>query len=190
MVTLGAMVHQRLSLLLLQVSPHQYSQISSIGKLPKLDADEWKKAFIGASSYVRVVQAFSTTQDCKVFLATLHEYIDKGISLIVTNQKTDKGMCVGIKSGEPDGRFYTEHVHTKPDDNDQSFTANKRRRIFNGTDDFNFNNGRNLSAVRVIVGRPNGESFDMTPYKEDSERIRMLIERLFSDDESSTRAVA
>lgn len=187
MVALGAIVHQRLNLLLLQVSPHQYSQIFSIGKLPNLDVAEWEKAFVGSSSYVRAVQAFATIKDCRVFLSTLHEFVDKGISFLVTNMKTDRGMCVNVKSGEPEGRFYTEHVHTKPDNDDPGITANRRRRVFNGTEDFNINNGRNLSAVRIIVGRPNGGSYDMTPYKEDSERVGMLIERLFLDDESSTR---
>ncbi len=181
MKVLGTMMRQRLILLLLQVAPDQYTKLYSIGKLPNLDADEWKNAFVGAASFVRAAQAFSAIEECSVYCASLHEDLDVGLNMVVINHKTNLGFCVLVSSSNNDERFYTEHVHTLPWENDDSVVAHKRRRIFDGTAKFNQFNQRDFMAIRIAVGRPNGEAIDLNPYPEDTYCVRLRMERIHEE---------
>ncbi len=182
MVALRAVAQKRLSEVILQVAPEQLATIMQLGRLPNMDADNWKQLFAYAMSFAYAVQVFDSLEECSVYPANLHERIDIGLDLIVTDNDSCKGYCVQVNCAIPEHGFWSEHVYERPFDRETDTKSMRRKRIFDGTERFNDFNRRDCSAVRINVGKVGDEIHSLDPLEHDRARLRKLFERIESRD--------
>lgn len=173
---LGCMIQNRLSLFLTEIHQEEIGKIFLLGRASGIKQSIWESQFLGAAARARTIATFLEIEDCRLFLPTIFENLSLGVDLIVLqDQKVD--WCLAIKSGASGTPLSIEHVHTRPHERNPAFRAADRRRIFDGARDMeNMYDGEFLPA-RVMVGKTNERSYDLTVYKEDVAHVRDFLRR-------------
>lgn len=173
-VVLGCMIQHRLTKLLIDVHPQELDRIYLLGRAGEIDQYLWETSFVGAASCARAVCTFLETNQGRIFLPSVFEDCMLGIDLIILNYKRDN-WCVSVKAGRPSTPMIIEHVHTRPNNEDSSHKSEDRRRIFDGSHRMEELYDGTFRACRIVVGKTNGNAYDLTVYEEDTNRLHQFI---------------
>jgi hypothetical protein len=190
MATVKMITIRKLSDVILQVAPDQLQTILQLGKLPNMDAATWKRLFAYAASFAYVVQVFDSLHECSVFPSSLHEGIDIGLDMVVIDNDSLKGFCVQVNCGDPKREMWVEPVLERPTSRETDTRGQRRKRIFDGTEQFNKFNDRNCTAIRTVVGRVGEEVHDLCPLDMDRARARKVLQSIAQQEHNGGRRLA
>ncbi len=165
--TTGAMLQNRLSLLLLDIHERQHEHVLSIGKQNGQINNGWYGQFLGACGLVRVIRALSSIDGVQIFLANVLDDVDFGIDLFACHRKRD--LAISVKSGKISSLMTAAPFLFKPLEN------GKEQAIYNGAGLAKVHYDIDFLPVLVVVGRSGTQSFDLKPHKEDVEALRRLF---------------
>ncbi len=157
---LGAMIQQRLSLVLASVVEAQHQILFELGRRIGYDRMEWENAFVGAAACARTIMAFCHIRDCEVFLPSIHEDVDDGIDLFIRYGPVE--LAVDVKSGFVTTGLDAIVLAERPTDTEDERTSTRRQRFFDKVRRFNVDHDTGFVPVVVRVGRPNGGRYDLT----------------------------
>ncbi len=156
---LGAMIQQRLSLVLASVVEAQHQMLFELGRHIGYDRMEWENAFVGAAACARTIMAFCSIRDCEVFLPSIHEDVDDGVDLFVRYGPVE--LALDIKTGVSGTGLDALVLAERPSDIEVAQTSARRRRFFDKVRRFNVDNDTGFVPVIVRVGRLNGGRYDL-----------------------------
>jgi|GEM_PF-2473616 len=192
-IVMGGMMQQRLTLLLLEMSPQQAARLYGLGKFPNVIEYGWKVELLGAAAAARAIQTFYEIDPLIVRLPTLFEDIDCGIDLFVDVSPTLL-LAVSVKSNGDRSSMLAEVQWTPPQMSDQSMDAIQRRAIIQGVQRLNFHLNRQVLPVRVVVGRRNRSTLEFVCVEEDISTVQrmilQLLDTLENENAINTRRMA
>src|SRR3989338_3187265 len=149
-VVMGGMMQERLTLLMLEMSPQQGPRLYGMGKFPNIIEYAWKVELLGAAAAARAIQTLYEIDPLIVRLPTLYEDIDFGIDLFV-DVSPKILLAVSVKSNGDTASMQAEELWITPPMSDQSMDAIKQRAIVQGVRRLNFYAFLHVQPLRMVV---------------------------------------
>lgn len=157
----GAMLQNRLALLLLDIDERQYELVFSIGKQNGQMNSEWYGQFLGACGLVRVIRALSVISGVKIYLSNVLDDVDFGIDLFAFRGHRD--WAISVKTEKTSSLMTISSFKFKP------LERGKEQAIFDGAKLAQAHYDIPFLPSLVIVGRNGTRPFDLTLHQEDVE---------------------
>lgn len=169
LVITGAMLQDRLTLLLLDVHGDEYDRIYNLGRQNgQMSRDSWDVNFLGACAVVRVVRGLNANERTKsIFLSNPLDDADFGIDLFVSRE--DRDLAISVKSHKtPDLMSATIFPF-------QPLQQGHEQQIFNGAVLAKDYYGIHFIPVLAVVGRNGTQPFDLELHREDVEALGRVL---------------
>ncbi|MBI2473717.1 hypothetical protein HYV70_04150 [Candidatus Uhrbacteria bacterium] len=149
--SLGAMIQQRMTLVLSVVEKNQWSRIQGMHKLRGVDGDQWKRHITGADAAAYVLTSLANRENARIFLPSIYEDAKDGIDLFWLEHPFRIAVSVKCVRGSEIQAWHAtqEMTETSRIDMERLLKGLRHIQMFPGVD---------VEPVVVHVGNINGGS--------------------------------